>query len=78
MYPIGGATQVDHLLGAMAWIVVEPPDIQVIYMYPIGGATQVDHLLGAMIWIVVDPPDTQVIYMYPIGEPPRKIICWVP
>ncbi len=36
VYPIGGATQVDHLLGAMAWIVVEPPDTQVIYMYPIG------------------------------------------
>ncbi len=45
----------------MIWIVVEPPDTQVIYMYPIGGATQVYHLLGAMIWIVVEPPYTQVI-----------------
>jgi hypothetical protein len=25
-----------QLLGVVAWIVVEPPDTQVIYMYPIG------------------------------------------
>ncbi len=51
----------------MIWIVVEPPDTQVIFMYPKREGIQVDHLLGDMIWIVVEPPDTQVIYMYPIG-----------